>query len=242
MFSVGHPGVWLDAVQSTSAWMFTIFLAVVFPLIDYVLYARLKSTLQIYAWNILALWSLAGVCVWITRTNYLTLNDLGERPGNAHRVLLISGILIAIIVLLIGAQKKQKKKPNQERLNKSLDRVRRMLPKTPTERAVWIIVSITAGVCEEILYRGWLLSLFAATLGSVWLGLLISSIIFGFAHTYQGRNGILGTGVLGAMFGLLFIFSGSLIPGQVLHAVIDLNNGLAVGKVAQRSEVRSPPE
>jgi membrane protease YdiL (CAAX protease family) len=237
MFTVGHPGIWLDAVHGTSAWVFTFVLSVVFPVIDYVLYARLKSTLQIYAWNILALWSLAGACVWITRTNYLTLNDLGERAGNAHRVLLISGILIAIIVLLVGAQKKLKKKASQERLNNSLDRVRRMLPKTPTERAVWIVVSITAGVCEEILYRGWLLSLFAATLGSVWLGLLISSIIFGFAHTYQGRNGILGTGVLGAIFGLLFIFSGSLIPGQVLHVAMDLNNGLALGKVAKRAEV-----
>src|ERR1700733_10205962 len=237
MFTVGHPGVWLDAVQSTSAWMFTIFLAVVFPLIDYVLYARLKSTLQIYAWNILALWSLAGACVWIAQMNYLTLNDLGLRAGNAYRTLLVSGILVAIIVLLIGAQKIQKKKASPQQLNNALDRVRRMLPKTPTERAVWIAVSLTAGICEEVLYRGWLLSLFAATLGSFWLGLLISSIIFGFAHTYQGRNGILGTGVLGAIFGLVFIFSGSLIPGQVLHAAMDLNNGLALGRVAKRAEV-----
>src|ERR1700685_1031060 len=135
MFSVGHPGVWLDAVHSTSAWVFTFVLTVVIPLIDYVLYARLKSTLQIYVWNILALWSLAGVCVWITRMNYLTLIDLGERPGNAYRTLLISGILIAIIVLLIGAQKKLRKKPSPQQLNNALDRVRRMLPKTPTERA-----------------------------------------------------------------------------------------------------------
>jgi membrane protease YdiL (CAAX protease family) len=236
MSRVGHPGVWLDAVHSTSAWVFTFLLAVVFPVIDYVLYARLKSTLQIYAWNILALWSLAGACVWITQMNYLTLNDLGERPGNAHRTLLISGILVAIIVLLIGAQKKQKKKASPQQLNNSLDRVRRLLPKNRTERAVWIVVSLTAGVCEEVLYRGWLLSLFAATLGSVWLGLLISSILFGFAHAYQGRPAILGTGAIGAVFGFLFIFSGSLIPGQVLHAAMDLNNGLALGKVAKRTE------
>ena len=236
MFSVGHPGVWLDAVHSPSAWVFTFLLAVVFPVIDYVLYARLKSTLQIYAWNILALWSLAGVCVWITQMNYLTLSDLGERPGNAYRTLLISGILVAIIVLLIGAQKNHKKKANPQRLNNSLDRVRRLLPKNPTEHAVWIVVSMTAGVCEEVLYRGWLLSLVAATLGSVWLGLLISSIIFGFAHAYQGRPAILGTGATGAVFGFLFIFSGSLIPGQVLHAAMDLNNGLALGKVAKRTE------
>ena len=237
MFSVGHPRVWLDAVHSTSAWVFTFVLTVVIPLIDYVLYARLKSTLQIYVWNILALWSLAGVCVWITRMNYLTLNDLGERPGNAYRTLVISGILLAIIVLLVGAQKKQIKKASPERLSKSLDRVKRLIPKTPTERAVWILVSVSAGVCEEILYRGWLLSLFAATLGSVWLGLLVSSILFGLAHAYQGRNGILGTGVAGVVFGFLFIFSGSLIPGQVLHTAMDLNNGLAMGKVTKRTEV-----
>jgi len=237
MFSVGHPGVWLDAVHGTSAWVFTFVLAVVFPVIDYVLYARLKSTLQIYVWNILALWSLAGACAWITRMNYLTLNDLGERPGNAYRTLVISGILIAIIVLLIGAQKKQTKKASPQQLNNALDRVRRLLPKNSTERAAWIVVSISAGICEEVLYRGWLLSLFAATLGSVWLGLLISSILFGFAHSYQGRRAIFGTGVIGVVFGLLFIFSGSLIPGQVLHAAMDLNNGLALGKRAQRIEV-----
>jgi membrane protease YdiL (CAAX protease family) len=237
MFIVGRPGVWLDAVHSTSAWVFTLLLVVVFPIIDYVLYARLKSTLQIYAWNILALWSLAGACVWIAQMNYLTLNDLGERPGKAYRTLLIFGILIAILVLLIGAQNKQRKKASPEQLNNSLNGVRRLLPKTSTERAVWIVVSITAGVCEEVLYRGWLLSLFAATLDSVWLGLLISSIIFGFAHAYQGRPAILGTGVIGAVFAILFIFSGSLIPGQVLHAAMDLNNGRALGKVAKRAEV-----
>jgi len=237
MFSVGHPGIWLDAVHGTSAWVFTFVLSVVLPVIDYVLYARLKSTLQIYAWNILALWSLAGACVWITRMNYLTLNDLGQRPGNAYRTLLVCGILVAIVVLLIGAQKQLKKKPSPKQLNNALDRVRRLLPKTPTERAVWIVVSLTAGICEEVLYRGWLLGLFAATLRSVWLGLLISSIIFGFAHSYQGRRAIFGTGVIGAILGLVFIFSGSLIPGQVLHAAMDLNNGLALGKRAQRTEV-----
>jgi membrane protease YdiL (CAAX protease family) len=73
-------------------------------------------------------------------------------------------------------------------------------------------------------------------LGSVWLGLLVSSVIFGLAHAYQGRSGILGTGILGAIFGIVFIVSGSLIPGQLLHTAMDLNNGLALGKVAKRTE------
>jgi uncharacterized protein len=239
MFTVGQPEIWQDAIHSGSAWVFTFVLAVLFPIVDYILYRRLKSTLQIYAWNILALWSLAAGCLWTIHLNYLTISDLGEQAGNAFRTLLVCGILAAIVFLLMGAQKVQKKKATPEQIEKALEGVRRLLPKTPTERNVWVLVSITAGVCEEFLYRGWLLSLFSAALGSVWLGLLISSILFGFAHAYQGRKAILSTGILGAIFGIVFIVSGSLIPGQLLHTVMDLNNGLAFGRVASRKEASS---
>jgi uncharacterized protein len=197
MFTVGQPELWQSAVHSTSAWIFTFVLAVVFPTLDYVLYARWKSTLQIYAWNILALWSLTAACVWTSGVNHLALSDLGEQRGNVFRTLVVCGIVVAIVLVLIKVQKVQKKKASPEQLEKELEKVKRLLPRNSTERAVWVVVSISAGVCEEILYRGWLLSLFGAALGSVWLGLLISSILFGFAHAYQGRNAIFGTGVAG---------------------------------------------
>jgi membrane protease YdiL (CAAX protease family) len=236
MFSVGQPEIWQSALHSTSAWIFTFALAVVFPILDYVLYRRLKTTIQIYIWNILALWFLTACCVWTSRMSRLALSDLGERPGNVFRTLVVSGIVVAIVLLLSGIQKAQKKKASPEQLEKALAGVKRLLPKNSTERAIWVVVSITAGLCEEVLYRGWLLILFGAALGSVWLGLLISSILFGIAHAYQGRNAIFGTGVLGAIFGIVFIVSGSLIPGQLLHTAMDLNNGLALGRAAKRAE------
>jgi uncharacterized protein len=236
MFTVGQPEIWQNAVHSGSAWVFTFVLAVLFPILDYVLYKRLKSTLQIYAWNILAIWSLTAGCIGTSRVNYLTLIDLGAQAGNAFRTLLVCGILAAIVFLLMGAQKIQKKKATPEQVGNALESVRRLLPQTSTERKVWVLVSISAGLCEELLYRGWLLSLFSAALGSVWLGLLISSIIFGLAHAYQGRSGIIGSGILGAILGIVFIVSGSLIPGQLLHTAMDLNNGHALGKVAKRTE------
>src|SRR6202034_345393 len=233
MFTVGQPEVWQNAVHSGSAWIFTFVLAVVFPILDYVLYNRLKSALQIYAWNILAIWSLTAGCVWTGRLNRLTISDLGEQPGNVFRTLVVCGIIVAIIFLLIGARKVQKKKASPEQVDKALERVRRLLPKNSTERKAWVLVSISAGVCEEILYRGCLLSLFGAALGSVCFGLLISSILFGFAHAYQGRTAILGTGVASAIFGIVYVVSGSLIPGQLLHTAMDLSSGLALGKVAK---------
>ena len=236
MFTVGQPEIWQSAVHSTGAWIFTFVLAVVFPTLDYVLYARWKSTLQIYAWNILALWSLTAACMWTSRVNHLAFSDLGEQRGNVFRTLVVCGVLVAIVLLLIKVQKVQKKKASPEQLEKGLEKFKRLLPKNSTELAVWVVVSITAGVCEEILYRGWLLSLFGAALDSVWLGLLISSILFGFAHAYQGRTAIFGTALGGAFFGIVFVVSGSLIPGQLLHIAMDLNSGLAMGKLAKRRE------
>jgi uncharacterized protein len=105
---------------------------------------------------------------------------------------------------------------------------------TNRERMVWVVVAITAGICEEFLYRGWLLTLIGHYFSSVWVGLILSSICFGIAHAYQGRNGMLSTGIAGIAFGLVFIASGSLVPGQILHGLMDLNNGLAMSKIAGR--------
>jgi membrane protease YdiL (CAAX protease family) len=60
--------------------------------------------------------------------------------------------------------------------------------------------------------------------------LLISSILFGFAHLYQGRKGVIGTFIGGAVFGLNFLASRSLLPGQVLHTAMDLTPFLTLSK------------
>jgi membrane protease YdiL (CAAX protease family) len=144
--------------------------------------------------------------------------------------------LVSIIALLVIVSKLQTRKPSVEQLNKTVGKVRRLLPVNGRQRALFVAVALTAGLCEEFLYRGWLLSLIGDALRSVWAGLILSSILFGVAHAYQGRNGMVSSSVLGIVFGLVFIASGSLLPGQVLHTVIDLNNGLALGKIAGRAE------
>jgi len=237
MFTIaGRLEIWQSAAHGTSAWIFTFVLVVVFPILDYVLYPRLKSTMQIYIWNILALWSLTAACVWTSRMNHLALSDLGEQTGNPFRTIVICAILAAIFLLLVGIQQAQKKKATPEQLEKALAGAKRLMPNNSTERAVWVVVSISAGVCEELLYRGWVLSFFAAALGSVWLGLLISSVLFGFAHVYQGRSAILGTGIVGAVFAIVYVVCGSLIPGQLLHTAMDLNSGLAFKRPANRAK------
>jgi membrane protease YdiL (CAAX protease family) len=96
------------------------------------------------------------------------------------------------------------------------------LPKTREQLAWGLVVSVFAGVFEEIAYRGYLIAYFQAFLHD-WAALVASSILFGCAHFYQGRLGTLMTAVLGAAFGWLYLETGSLVLPMILHAAVDIS-------------------
>jgi membrane protease YdiL (CAAX protease family) len=109
-----------------------------------------------------------------------------------------------------------------------------LAPQTPGEVRLFGAVSLTAGVCEEILYRGLLMAALAPAIGT-WPAVVLSSLIFGLGHAYQGPGGIAKTALIGLVMALLTVFSGSLFIPMLLHTVIDLTSGRLMG-AAQRSE------
>ncbi|MFD1206283.1 CPBP family intramembrane glutamic endopeptidase [Sporosarcina contaminans] len=99
-----------------------------------------------------------------------------------------------------------------------------ILPVTRIEKKVWNAVSLTAGVTEEIIYRGFLLFAFTYLFPtmSIWIIIIICSLLFGLGHTYQGFiKGVLRTTIFGVIFSILFIGMGSIIPLIILHFLID---------------------
>lgn len=87
---------------------------------------------------------------------------------------------------------------------------------------VWVVVAFV----EEVIFRGYMLGEIAALIGTstlaVILNLLVSSILFGLAHWYQGKSGVLSTGLVGALLGILFIASGYNLWLPILtHGFID---------------------
>ncbi len=108
-----------------------------------------------------------------------------------------------------------------------------LLPRTPGERRLFALVGVTAGVCEEWLYRGFFLAVVAALSGGLPTGVLVvvAAAAFGIAHAYQGRAGIALTGLLGGVLAALYLQTGSLLLPVVLHAVIDLRFLLVPARV-----------
>ena len=103
-----------------------------------------------------------------------------------------------------------------------------LLPRTDEETRAFRALAFTAGTCEEILYRGFLLVYLAFFLGA-WPAVLVGGVTFGVAHAYQGAAGVVKTGIVGTLAGALLVGTGSLLWPMLLHTAIDLHGG-AVGR------------
>jgi membrane protease YdiL (CAAX protease family) len=92
------------------------------------------------------------------------------------------------------------------------------------ERSVFALLAVTAGVCEELLFRGFGI----AYLRWLWPGsprvavIAITAVAFGLVHLYQGPRGVVLTGLVGAYLAWLVLSTGSLLPAMVIHALLDL--------------------
>jgi CAAX protease family protein len=106
-----------------------------------------------------------------------------------------------------------------------------MLPHRGIELTLWIALSITAGICEETIFRGYLQRQFMALTRSAPAGILLSAVAFGAAHAYQGFRMVILIGLYGAMFGVLAYWRGSVRPGMIAHAWNDSLNGVLAGLV-----------
>jgi membrane protease YdiL (CAAX protease family) len=80
---------------------------------------------------------------------------------------------------------------------------------------------------EEFLFRGILQNLFSRTLKSQWIGLVVASVVFGFSHILHApfpnwKYVILAT-IAGLFYGHAWTKSGSLLPGALVHALVDIS-------------------
>jgi membrane protease YdiL (CAAX protease family) len=169
----------------------------------------------------------AALVAWIALRSQVFLLWPGARHSSLETLDLsfVLGLVLAFTIgSLVQAYLTRRNLKLREKTLGAFKRLAFILPVTREERAWFAAVSITAGVCEEVLYRGFLiryLSDFPWHAGLL-TALGISSIAFGMAHGYQGLTGILGTALLGAFMAVIFVVTGSLWLPIALHAIIDL--------------------
>jgi membrane protease YdiL (CAAX protease family) len=90
-----------------------------------------------------------------------------------------------------------------------------LVPRGVAEIVIWIVVSIVAGACEEIVFRGYLQP-------QLPIGVVAQAIVFGVSHGYQGVRSIINITAIGLLFGVVAKWRKSLVPGMLAHAATDI--------------------
>ncbi|MGY1706930.1 type II CAAX prenyl endopeptidase Rce1 family protein [Geodermatophilus sp. SYSU D00697] len=214
------------------------------PVVGHVLHRRFEGRLRsdggarrsFYRRLLVLEWGLALVAavVWLAAPG-VTAGEVGLRwpqslPGplsGAAAVLVVAFVVLSTRALRSGAlvAAAQVRRPGEGRhAEPQAHATLALLPRTRAERRLFTVVGVTAGVCEEWLYRGFFLAVVAAVAGGLSTAALVAvaAAAFGLAHAYQGVAGVLTTGVLGGVLAALYLDTGSLLLPVVLHVLIDL--------------------
>ena len=100
--------------------------------------------------------------------------------------------------------------------------VNRLLPRSPREKVLYAFTAIVAGIAEEAAYRGVLMSILWYGLGSAWLAVLISALVFALGHALQGWKSMAVICIMACSMHALVWYTGTLVVAMAVHALYDL--------------------
>ena len=104
--------------------------------------------------------------------------------------------------------------------------IQTFLPRRGVEILLWLGVSVSAGICEEVAFRGYFQRQFEVFTRSKWTALFLQAALFGISHGYQGVEASVKIAIFGALYGLFALWRGSLRPGMMAHAGSDILSGI----------------
>ncbi|HSQ60651.1 MAG TPA: CPBP family intramembrane glutamic endopeptidase [Acidobacteriota bacterium] len=168
-------------------------------------------------------WSLFGLCWWGLRLGGVSVRGiLASRWrgfGGLARTLAVA-LAFWVVTFLLVAQGMELVGIHEPEKMKQLAAF--LLPRAPLEYAVWVLVALTAGFVEEIVFRGYLQRQFTAWFRNHAAGIVASAVLFAAGHLYQGIAAASTIAVIGLSFGVLAYLTRSLVPGVYAHAWADL--------------------
>lgn len=181
---------------------------------------------------------------WVLTAALAALWIFHARPASAlllrvpegWQLLVGAGLLLAYVVLMAMQVPGIARHPGtRAKLRERLAPLRALFPHRAEEWHWFMPLAVTAGVCEELLYRGYLIWYLGHWLALV-PAVLVAGVVFGFGHAYQGPRGIAVTTMVGLFMSAIFLLTGSLVTCMVFHALMDLHAGHVARVAFERQE------
>ncbi|HEY1630992.1 MAG TPA: CPBP family intramembrane glutamic endopeptidase [Rhizomicrobium sp.] len=145
-------------------------------------------------------------------------------------------VVVAVIAVVGYLQIARVNRIPRDKLGKALKAVERIkiTPRDKAELSLFMLVSVDAGIWEELVYRGFLVWFLLPLTGLVGAA-IASSFLFGIGHAYQGWRGMLMTGFVGLILAVLYVLTASLWWVMAVHAAIDISGGLVTYRLSRRA-------
>jgi len=241
--------------MSWDSWLIFLVLGVILPWRGRLRIKKLKEMphvgtterLNLYASTIAFQWFAVAVVAWRSWAHGFTAFQLGLRVPDRTRIVIASIVGAAIIAALQWLNLRRVGKIPVESRGPLQVLAERILPQSTVELLPYLALAITAGLCEEFLYRGFAMAVFLRVGFQAWAVVLVSSVLFGLAHSYQGKGGVVMTLLIGVLLGTSRLIYGSLVPAIVGHSAVEVVAGTAgpryltpKGQVSQTKEVLTP--
>ena len=224
---------------------FLIFLTLVVPVLAVWSFRSLQRQLAAgetaarltdYRSTILWEWAVVAVLLLFWFAVGRSAGDLGFAPVAGWGFWLGLAVVAALALGLFGQERRARSQPETRgETRQQMGAFEDFAPRTERELKTFSLLSVTAGICEEIVYRGYLMWLLAG-FANVWVAVLGSSLVFAACHLYQGWSGAIRVFVLGTVMAGLYLLTGSLWVPILLHAVVDLAMGRLAFIVFDESE------
>ncbi len=193
------------------------------------------SNLPTYLASIALEWVLAGLVFWGLRLRKTPLRTvLGENKPGIGEWFVDAGVALVfwIVALMVLGTLAVMLKPLHLHPEDIRNTVSKLGPTTPLEMAAWAALCLSAGICEEFIFRGYLQLQFARLGHRVWIGVVASAMVFGFAHGYEGWSGMLLIVAFGTLFSVLRLIRGNTRAGMMAHAWHDFISGVVLYLIA----------
>ncbi len=183
--------------------------------------------LSLYASTIAFQWFAVAAVAWRAWAYGFTAFQLGLTIHDRTTILLASIVGAATIAAFQWLNLRRVGKIPVEARGPIQVLAERILPQSTVELLPYLALAITAGLCEEFLYRGFAMAVLAHVGLQAWAVVLLSSVLFGLAHSYQGRGGIVMTLLIGLILGTSRLAYDSLVPAIFWHSAVDVVAGTA---------------
>jgi len=195
---------------------------------------RLHTEGSLYPW----LWVAIGALLWMV--NDRTWASLGFSVPHGWRLWTAITLILLVAAYFVYAIAAVARSADARASVRQQGALTDFMPHTRDDLYRWGGVSVAAGFCEEFLYRGYFIWVFAPWLG--WWGAAALSVLFFAAmHAYQGGKGVLQTGLVGAGFAAVVATFDSLWPAIVLHTLVDFGSGVIAWLALREGQANRGP-